>query len=159
MRCCRFVALVPLLLALGCADDSKQYEVEIELKPIKAKDWPAALKTHEGKIIAVDVWADFCLPCKEHFHKQVALHKKHAWDGVQCISVCVDPIESKEKSLAFLKKSNATFPNYLVDGETKDWQDLFDINGPPLYLVFDRSGKEVGRFQPGNPKRVGSHED
>jgi len=63
-----------------------------------------------------------------------------------CVSVSVDQVEDRDKAFAFLKSRGAVFANYLLDEPPAVWQGIWDLNGPPLVLVYDRQGKQVGRF-------------
>ena len=75
------------------------------------------------------------------------MHEKHRKDGLVCLSVSVDPLEEKERTLKFLRKVKATFANYLLDeAPNKVWQDHFGIFGPPAVFVYDRDGKLAKRF-------------
>jgi len=97
----------------------------------------------------VDVWADFCIPCKHEFPNLIRLHKKYADQGLVCFSVTVDPPDGarvQEKALAFLEKMQASFPNFFLDEREEVWQNRWDMNGPPCVFVFDRQGKRAAKF-------------
>jgi thiol-disulfide isomerase/thioredoxin len=118
----------------------------VTLEVVNKKGYEAALKAKKGKVVVVDVWADWCIPCKEEFPHLVELHKRYAGDGLACVSVSLDDADKKATPLAFLQKKGAAFANYLLDEPTTEWQKLFDINGPPAVFVYDRDGKLAQRF-------------
>ena len=124
---------------------------QVTLKTVKLPEWKKAIADHKGKVVVIDVWADYCIPCKREFHHLVELHQKHAKDGLDCISLTVDDKDDAEKALAFLKKQNAVFGNYLIDETTGDWSANLDVGGPPAVLVYDRSGKRVKTFTSEDP--------
>ncbi len=74
------------------------------------------------------------------------MHKKHAKDGLVTLSVSVDEPDDKDKALAFLKKQEATFGNYLIDEPAEVWQKRFDVAAPPAAIVFNRAGERVKTF-------------
>jgi hypothetical protein len=77
----------------------------------------------------------------------VRLHEKYAKEGLVCVSCSVDETADHERALKFLKKSKATFPNYRMSfKENIEWQNHFDINGPPTIRVYSRDGKLAKRF-------------
>ena len=78
----------------------------------------------------------FCIPCKEEFPNLVGLHGKYGKEGLVCMSCSVMmAAEDHAKTLKFLKKAKATFPNYRFDyKENQEWQNHFNINGPPCIL-------------------------
>lgn len=123
----------------------------VTLKVIKWPELEKTIASHKGKVVVMDVWADFCIPCKREFPHLVELHHKYAKDGLVCISLTVDDKDDKDKSLTFLKKQKATFGNYLIDEEAELWQKRLDVSAPPGILVYDRSGKKVKTFTSENP--------
>jgi hypothetical protein len=74
------------------------------------------------------------------------MHRKYGSQGVVCLSVSVDALEDKTKTLAFLQKVEATFPNYLLDEEQELWQNRFGVLTPPAVFVFNREGRRAGKF-------------
>jgi thiol-disulfide isomerase/thioredoxin len=99
---------------------------------------------HRGKVILVDFWAYFCVPCKKGFPHVVAMHKKHAKEGLVVVSVSLDPIDdpaSRNDALAFLKKAGAEFTNLYLEEPADFWQKKLGFPGPPCYFVFNRQGQ------------------
>lgn len=130
----------------------------VELKSVKLKELIAAIKSQKGKVVVLDVWAEFCLPCKQEFPNLVRLHEKHAKDGVVCMSLTVDELKDREAALKFLRKQRATFANLIIDEEAHVWQDHFDLKGVPAVFVFDRTGKQH-RFDNDDPDRQFTYTD
>jgi len=121
----------------------------VQLQSVKYGELTEAVRSQKGKVLVVDVWADFCVPCKEEFPNLVRMHKKYAERGLSCFSVTVDPPNNpnaKAKALTFLEKQQATFANFFLDEPEGVWQNRWDINGPPCIFVFDRQGKRAGKF-------------
>src|SRR5262245_8523893 len=70
-------------------------------------------------------------------------------DGLVVVSLSVDELDMKDAALGFLKKVEATFPNYLLvdtDENHEKHKMEFPTNAPPIAHVFDRSGKKVRTF-------------
>ncbi|HJZ93738.1 MAG TPA: TlpA disulfide reductase family protein [Gemmataceae bacterium] len=123
---------------------------EVKLQPVNLDGLLKAVAEHKGKVVVIDVWATFCVPCKEKFPHMVELANKHAKDGVVFISLTVDEPEDKDKALDFLKKNKATFQNFILEdkdksekeGDAKLYHSL-----PPIVHVFDREGKKVKTYE------------
>jgi thiol-disulfide isomerase/thioredoxin len=116
-------------------------------------EWPElekAIARHKGKVVVVDVWADFCVPCKKKFPAMLELHKKYAAQGVVLISVNLDDTSDAKKALAFLQRVDARIPNYLLDAKP----DLIDakLGGTaiPIVRVYGRDGSLAKLFTPDN---------
>lgn len=139
-----------VIVALG-AQAADPPAGNVTLKVIKWPELEKTIASHKGQVVVMDVWADFCIPCKREFPHLVELHHRYAKDGLVCISLTVDDKDDKDKSLAFLKKQKATFGNYLIDEEAELWQKKLDVSAPPGILVYDRSGKKVKTFTSEDP--------
>jgi thiol-disulfide isomerase/thioredoxin len=151
------LALVVGLAAGASPQDGDQAEPKLDF--IQAKQLDEAIRAHKGKVVVLDVWANFCVPCKAEFPNLVRLHGKYAKDGLVCLSCTVDLKEDHARALKFLKKAGAAFPNYHFDfKENTEWQNHFDIYGPPTVLVYGRDGKLARQFVSG-PKEQFTYED
>src|SRR2546421_10443216 len=87
------------------------------------------------------------------------MQRKYGKDGLVCLSVSVDEVKNQGRALEFLKRREATFPNYLLDEETDFWQDKWEMNGPPAVFVFNRSNLRAGKFDTSDPKKPFDHAD
>src|SRR5262245_55735329 len=92
--------LLALVSVLGGHTDERSAEVKLQV--VKFAEVESAIARQQGKIVVIDVWATWCIPCKQEFHHLVELHKKHEKDGVVCMSVAWDKIADRESALKFL---------------------------------------------------------
>ncbi|MFL5339192.1 MAG: TlpA family protein disulfide reductase [Gemmataceae bacterium] len=121
-------------------------EPAVELKVVKLGALDEAIAKHKGKIVVVDFWATFCIPCKAEFPNLVKMHQERARDGVVCMSVTVDDTDDQAAALKFLQKQQATFENFLIDEPAETYQKHYDFGAVPLILVFGKDGKLVKKF-------------
>ncbi len=94
---------------------------------------PDSLK---GKVVLVDFWASWCLPCAKSFPVLDELQKKYG-DRVVIVGVNVD--EKKSNMDTFLKKHPVSF-TIVRDGEQK----LVSVVSPetmPTSFILDSEGK------------------
>lgn len=141
----------------GCCDDqptpkpvvhvaAKPNDAPVQIQVVKYDQLKDAVKAHKGKIVVVDVWATFCIPCMKEFPHLVELHQQHGKDGVVCMSVSVDDAEKKEQALKFLTAKGAAFPNYLLDEDAEVWQKNWKVKGVPVVFVFGKDGTQAAKF-------------
>ena len=95
---------------------------------------PEALK---GKIIIVDFWASWCLPCAESFPVLDELQKKYGDRGLVIIAVNED--EEKSDMQDFLKANVATFA--VVRDAKQKLVAVAGIQTMPSSFVLDDTGK------------------
>ena len=94
---------------------------------------PADLK---GKIVIVDFWASWCLPCAQSFPVMEELQKKYG-DRLVVLAVNVD--EKAAKMESFLKKQSVTF-TVVRDAEQKLVATVEPATMPTSFIL-DGEGK------------------
>jgi thiol-disulfide isomerase/thioredoxin len=117
---------------------------DIQIQPVKYAGLQEIIRKYRGRVVLVDFWGDFCVPCKKGFPHVVAMHQKHAKDGLAVVSVSLDPVDdpnSQANALRFLQKAGAEFTNLYLDEPSSFWQKKLGFAGPPCYYVFNRHGQ------------------
>ncbi|MFO0809555.1 MAG: TlpA disulfide reductase family protein [Gemmataceae bacterium] len=141
------VAAVTLAAALIAADPPVGEPVR--LSTVRYDELTEAIRKQKGKVVVVDFWADYCLPCKREFPKLVALHRRFADAGLVAMSVSLDDaadLAARQRVKAFLEGRRASFANYLLDEKPTLWQSRLKAEGPPVVYVFNRKGELEERF-------------
>jgi thiol-disulfide isomerase/thioredoxin len=151
----------PAPTSATAANGSAAPAADVQLEKVSCEQWDKAFAAQKGKIVVVDTWATWCVPCVEEFPHLVELHGKHAKDGVVCMSVSVDEPEPEKYTAAldFLKSKKATFANYLIQDEGEAWWDKWEIKAIPVVLVFGRDGKLVKKFDKDDPDNQFTYDD
>ena len=117
------------------------------LKPVEAATLKTLLKKNQGKVVMINLWATWCVPCREEFPDLIKLYGKYRNRGLKLILISVDFAEQRRQVEAFLKENGVTFPTYINAEESYD--DLISflapdwIGGFPTTFVIDRKGKLV----------------
>jgi thiol-disulfide isomerase/thioredoxin len=116
------------------------------------------LKSKQGKIVVVDIWATWCPPCVKGFPNLVALRKKYSVNDVACVSLSldhqgIDPLDEVAKSVReFLEKQRAELDNILATEESDAILKKFGTASIPVVDVYGRDGKLVQRFDESSGK-------
>jgi thiol-disulfide isomerase/thioredoxin len=146
----RFLPLFAVLLMNLTISAFADPPATVNVNIVKYDGLTDLVKKQNGKVVVVDFWADYCVPCKREFPKFVALHQKAAKDGMVAISVSLDDLSedgAKDKVLKFLQKQQSTMTNVILDEKPEVWQKNLKIDGPPLVMVFNREGKLEQKFR------------
>lgn len=95
------------------------------------------LSNYQGKVVYLDFWASWCIPCRKSFPWMNQLRQKYSKDDLVIIAVNLD----KKKSLAneFLSENPASFS--IIYDQKGLLAKQFQIKGMPSSVIFDRNGK------------------
>jgi peroxiredoxin len=91
--------------------------------------------SHAGKVVIVDFWATWCVPCKQSFSAYQKLVEKL---GGELVVVGVSQDEDDQGIAAFRSETGATFPLVWDDG--KAVARSYDPPSMPTAYVIDRNG-------------------
>jgi thiol-disulfide isomerase/thioredoxin len=108
-------------------------------KPLTLADW-------RGKTVLLNLWATWCVPCREEMPTLDALEGKLGGPNFQVVAVNIDT-RDPEKPKTFLKDIGTKHLAYYADGNAKSFQDLKSIGrafGMPTTLLIDPNGCEIG---------------
>ncbi len=115
------------------------------LKTVEAATLKTILKKKQGKVVMINLWATWCVPCRKEFPDLIELYGKYRDRGLELILISVDFAEQRSQVEAFLKENGVTFPTYinaedsyeaLISFLAPDW-----IGGLPTTFVIDRKGR------------------
>jgi thiol-disulfide isomerase/thioredoxin len=103
-----------------------------------------SLKDFAGKVVLLNIWATWCVPCRE---EMPALDKLEAKLGGQDFAVVAVNIDrgGSEKATAFLKQIGVTHLPLYTDPNGKLFATV-KVVGMPTTLIIGRDGKEIGRL-------------
>lgn len=121
----------------------------VTLRAVTPDEFKATLAEHAGKVVFVDFWATWCIPCRKAFPHTVALGAEHPNDLV-VISMSFDDPDSYEDALTFLKEQNATFENLACSlGGGDESFTAYEIGdaGLPYFRLYNREGELVQVFK------------
>src|SRR5262245_19584534 len=88
----------------------------------------------------------------------VELHREWSGRGVRVVAVSIDlpdPVQVKtaEELGAFVERRQFALPVVAFQGDLDALNERYKLpGGPPVTLVFDKSGKEVGRIEGGSTR-------
>lgn len=146
------------------AEIKPEKTTEITLTLSDAEGFKEILAKQNGKVVLVDFWATWCVPCVKNFHHTVEWNQKYADKGLSVISVSMDESDedTQKAVLKFLEKEDAEFTNVLATAaDDQDPMETFDVDDGylPHYRVYDRSGKLIKKFSFADPDKQFTQED
>ena len=117
-------------------------------------EFEQAMAQHKGKVVYVDFWASWCIPCRKSFPWMNTMQAKHQDQGLVVLSINLDA--EKKLSKEFLKQTPANFA-IIYDARGKLAQK-FKLKGMPSSYLFDRQGKLISAHTGFNGKKQQQYE-
>jgi len=134
-RACAFLAMLLVAGAAGrLAAATPRQAPDVVLQA--ADGTPVRLAAFKGKVVLVDFWASWCLPCKASFPALDKLYRELQPRGVEVIAVNLD--EERKNADAFLAAHPHQMP-VLFDPKG-DAPVAFGVKGMPMSFVIDKTG-------------------
>ena len=103
-----------------------------------------SLADFRGKIVLLNIWATWCVPCREEMPALDALETKLGGKDFAVVAVNIYK-GGPAKAAAFLKETGATQLTLYTDPSGKLFSTLKAV-GMPTTLLIDRDGKEIARL-------------
>lgn len=142
----RLLIAVIIFLAAGVLPGCKGKTIP-PVEPIDETGFKQLVQQRNGKILFLNIWATWCLPCREEFPGLVKLAKEYRDSDVEIVGISADyPDEIDSKILPFLREQHADFKNYVrnfADDETfintinPKWSGAL-----PITVIYDREGRQ-----------------
>jgi thiol-disulfide isomerase/thioredoxin len=92
----------------------------------------------QGKVVLLDFWATWCLPCREALPHIQQVAKKFQGQPLVILSVSLDSDERKWKE--FIGKNEMTWPQYRDGGFTGPVAKIFAVTAIPHTFTIDADG-------------------
>ena len=95
------------------------------------------LADYRGKVVLLNIWATWCLPCVEEMPSMEKLHQELKDDDFEILAVSIDE-SGVDAVRPFMKKHNLSF-SALTD-TAGAMKNLYRITGVPESFIIDKDG-------------------
>jgi peroxiredoxin len=136
---CLFLAVYLAMRSRGHRDSPQSIRNTLQIVPeLSLTDLngsPIPTVDYKNKVVLVNFWAAWCVPCAEEVPQFIALQKKYQGQGLQVIGFSVD--DDAEELRNFCHKHQVNYP--VVASDSKLAQAFGGVLGLPTTLVIDRN--------------------
>lgn len=111
---------------------------DFTLSGVRAEDRTTTLSDLQGKVVYVDFWASWCLPCLRSLPEINGLYEKYQDQGFEVLALTIDaPVSDAQE---FLEDLETPLAYTLLADETSDVMYDYDVRGMPTSFLIDREG-------------------
>lgn len=111
---------------------------------IDAQKYVVVRNQLKGKVVAVNLWATWCDPCRQEFPELVRLYDAYQAKGLEMLALSRDDPQDIEEVQDFVQNRHVRFPVFILD--PKGANQLLELLSPhwtgvlPSTFIFDRAG-------------------
>ncbi|HEV8362893.1 MAG TPA: TlpA disulfide reductase family protein [Gemmatimonadaceae bacterium] len=158
-RChARARAALALILTAACGGRDRPGQIEVGL-PAPAYSartlggQPASLADLKGRVVLLNGWATWCIPCQREVPALEKLYTTHHGEGLEIIGVNVDVGGAENRVREFMSTYNMTYPVWRDPDDI--FSGVFRAYGLPASYLIGRDGilrwHQVGEVDPESP--------
>ena len=147
----KVVSLILFISIINYGQTNQQIRGNVEVYEITIDELNDIIKSREGKVLLINIWATWCVPCKEEFPDLIKFSEKYG-EQIELIGISIDyPDEVESKIIPFLNKLKPNFINYVnVENDTEkfinnlnpDWSGAI-----PATFFYDSEGKQFSFYE------------
>jgi len=139
----RLVLAISLLLGAALlAETPTTQQAQLSLPDLQGQQHNLA--DYHGKILVVNFWATWCVPCKHEMPLFADAVKHYGADHVQVVAISLDDETTRSKIPTFAEKENMSFPILL--GSTDAMKTLGLGEAVPATAFVDSEGRIVAKI-------------
>ena len=138
--------IIILLLFLSDINYGQTDQQYLEVSEITIAELNDIIKNREGRVLLINIWATWCVPCKEEFPDLIKISDKYG-EQIELVGISIDyPDEIESKIVPFLNELQPNFINY-VNGENDSEMFINNLNPKwsgaiPATFFYDLEGKQ-----------------
>jgi thiol-disulfide isomerase/thioredoxin len=122
---------------LPAAASAQQGAAAPDFSLIDLSGQPLSLSSYRGKVVLLDFWATWCVPCREEIPHLIDLQNKYGNQGLQIVGVSMD--DSPDPVRDFYQHFKMNYP--VVMGDAKTGEQYGGVLGLPIAFVVGPDGK------------------
>lgn len=102
-------------------------------------EFEQAMAQYKGKVVYLDFWASWCVPCRQSFPWMNSINKQYQQQGLRVLSVNLDA--NATLATKFLEKNPADFS--IIYDAKGSLAKRFQLKGMPSSYLFNRQGELI----------------
>jgi cytochrome c biogenesis protein CcmG/thiol:disulfide interchange protein DsbE len=133
-----------IVFLLGLSSVAGQSQPQLSLKDVDGKT--QTLSDYRGKIVVLNFWATWCVPCKEEMPFFVEAQKKYGQRNVVILAASLDDDRTKKYVRKFVQAYKMDFP-VLLDATAESMKQFGLGETLPSTIFLDAQGNFAGKIE------------
>jgi len=145
----RTVLIIFFLLSTACIKDTNAQQMAPDFILPDLSGEMVSLKEFRGKIVLVDFWATWCLPCRKTLPELARLDKKYRDKGLVILGLSIDDPTSYDNKYVSGFKDRYKIEYRILRADKKTYQSYLGTENPrvPTLFIVDKKGKIVAKHE------------
>lgn len=105
---------------------------------LDAEPREVSLADHSGKVVLLNIWATWCLPCRKEMPSIERLHQAYSGHGLQVVAVSIDNAGAEQAIRDFVAEYELTFQ--VLHDPNNAISTRYHVTGYPESFLIDSDG-------------------
>ncbi|MGJ1204838.1 TlpA family protein disulfide reductase [Sphingobacterium lactis] len=101
------------------------------------------LAKYKGKMVYIDFWASWCMPCRAEFPSSHALKKRMDNDKVAFVYISIDKVQNDWLKANNEEKLSVTDSYLVLNRKESSLLNKYKLESIPRYFIMDKEGKII----------------
>ena len=123
---------------------NKELKTYKNLAFLDSKQEIVELNNYKGKLVMLNFWATWCIPCKEEMPSLDSLKSNEVLDNLEIFPINIGK-DNLKKSQKFFREINIENLEIYFDNPVTLAKEL-SLRGVPTTIIFNKKGKEFARI-------------
>ena len=102
------------------------------------------LKDLQGKLVYIDIWGTWCIPCVQEIPALKKLEEDFRNEDIYFVSISIN--DEKEKLKQFIKENDLKGIQLYAENSDAEFFQKIQLQGVPRFILIDRQGKVIDAF-------------
>jgi thiol-disulfide isomerase/thioredoxin len=129
-----------------------------KLPQVDEAGYTKLVAAHKGKVVLVEFWATWCVPCRQEMPELVKLEQRLRPRGLDVLMISADAPEQAAEAAKVFKESGMAAPGFMRNVADEDafchsldpsWEGAL-----PAIFIYDKAGKKVKSFIGATPTKT-----
>lgn len=143
------IIFILVLLSTACIKDTNAQQTAPDFVLPDLSGQMVSLKEFRGKVVLVDFWATWCLPCRKTLPELAKLDEKYRDNGLVILGLSIDNPDSYDNTYVSDFKDRYKVKYRILRADKKVQESYLGTEDPrvPTHFIVDKKGKIIRKHE------------